>query len=64
MPLFTLAIRIETAADIRLQRLKIREREKFGSRIDIGGDMYDNHMKFINWAATYEDGGMDMRSKR
>ena len=62
--LFTLAIRIETAADIRLQRLKIREREKFGSRIDIGGDMYDNHMKFINWAASYDDGGMDMRSKR
>lgn len=64
MPLFTQAIRIETAADIRLQRLKIREREKFGSRIDIGGDMYDNHMKFINWAASYDDGGMDMRSKR
>ena len=63
IPLFTLAIRVETATNIRLERLKIREREKFGSRIDIGGDMYDNHIKFINWAAAYDNGGMDMRSK-
>lgn len=63
IPLFTLAIRIEADTNIRLERLKIREREKFGSRIDIGGDMYDNHAEFINWAASYDDGGIDMRSK-
>ena len=63
IPLFTLAIRVETDTDIRLERLKLREREKFGSRIDIGGDMYDNHIKFMNWAASYDNGGMDMRSK-
>lgn len=63
IPLFTLAIRVETDTNIRLERLKAREREKFGSRIDIGGDMYDNHVEFINWAASYDDGGIDMRSK-
>lgn len=63
IPLFTLAIRVETDTNIRLERLKIREREKFGPRIDIVGDMYDNHIKFINWAASYDDGGIDMRSK-
>ena len=63
IPFFTLAIRVETATNIRLERLKAREREKFGSRIDIGGDMYDNHTRFINWAASYDNGGMDMRSK-
>ena len=63
IPLFSLAIRVETDTPIRLERLKIREREKFGSRIDIGGDMYDNHIKFINWAASYDNGGIDMRSK-
>lgn len=63
IPLFTLAIRVETDTNIRLERLKTREREKFGSRIDIGGDMYDNHVEFINWAASYDNGGIDMRSK-
>lgn len=63
IPLVTLAIRVETDTRIRLERLEAREREKFGSRIDAGGDMYDNHVKFMNWAASYDDGGMDMRSK-
>ncbi len=63
IPLFTLAIRVETDTDIRLQRLNRREREKFGSRIDFGGDMYDHHVNFMKWAASYDHGGMDMRSK-
>lgn len=63
IPLFTLAIRVETDTDIRLQRLNRREREKFGSRIDFGGDMYENHLEFIKWADSYDHGGMDMRSK-
>ncbi len=61
--LFTLAIRIKTDTSIRIDRLKIREREKYGSRIDIGGDMHDNHIEFINWAASYDNGGINMRSK-
>lgn len=40
-----------------------REREHFGNRIDIGGDMYENHQKLLTWAAAYDDGGIDMRSK-
>ena len=63
IPLFTLAISVETDTDIRLKRLKIREREHFGSRIDVGGDMYINHKKFIEWAGDYDEGGLDMRSK-
>ena len=63
IPLFTLAIRVETDTKIRLERLKTREREKFGSRVDYGGDMYEHHVEFINWAASYDDGGIDMRSK-
>lgn len=63
IPLFTLAVRVETDTDIRIERLKTREREKFGSRIDIGGDMHEHHAEFISWAASYDDGGMNMRSK-
>lgn len=62
MLLFTLAIRVETDTAIRIERLKKREREHFGSRIDIGGDMYENHRKFIDWAASYDSGGLSMRS--
>jgi hypothetical protein len=25
--------------------------------------MYENHQEFLNWAAAYDDGGLDMRSK-
>ena len=37
IPLFTLAIRVETDTAIRIDRLKRRERERFGNRIDLGG---------------------------
>jgi len=63
MPLFTLAVRVETAASIRLERIKRRERERFGSRIERGGDMYDAHLKFMEWASSYDDGGPDIRSR-
>lgn len=63
IPLFTLAIRVETDTAIRIDRLKKREREHFGSRIDAGGDMYENHREFIDWAASYDTGDLNMRSK-
>lgn len=63
IPLFTLAIRLETDTDTRLERLKQRERANFGSRIEPGGDMAENHQNFIAWAAAYDRGGLDMRSK-
>lgn len=63
IPLFTLAIRLETDTQIRIERLRKREREHFGSRLDPGGDMFENHQEFIAWAASYDSGGLDMRSK-
>lgn len=63
IPLFTLAIRLETAADIRIDRLRRRESERFGVRIEPGGDMYIQHREFIAWAKSYDTGGSDMRSK-
>lgn len=63
IPLFTLAVRVKTDTAIRIDRLKRRERERFGNRIDPGGDMYENHREFIDWAASYDSGGLDTRSK-
>jgi hypothetical protein len=43
--------------------LKSRERERFGSRIEAGGDMHATHTAFIEWASRYDNGGVDMRSR-
>lgn len=60
---FTLAVRVETDTAIRLERLEKREREHFGSRIDSGGDMYEIHRNFMDWAASYDTGDLNMRSR-
>lgn len=63
IPLFTLVIRLNTATDIRIERLKRREYEHFGFCIESGGDMFKNHQKFLAWAAAYDCGDINMRSK-
>lgn len=63
IPLFTLAIRVETATAVRIARLRARERVRFGSRLDPDGDMYAHHEKFIRWASDYDDGDVHMRSR-
>lgn len=63
IPYLTLAIRVVTDKEVRIKRLKEREKEHFGSRIEPGGDMYENHMEFLAWAAAYETGDISMRSK-
>ena len=63
IPYFTLAVRLFTPTDVRLQRLKARESERFGARILPGGDMYEEQQAFYRWAAGYDTGGVEMRSK-
>ena len=63
IPDFTLAVRLTLAPDLRLKRLEARERANFGSRRDPGGDMHEAHLEFMDWAARFETGGLDMRSK-
>ena len=63
IPLFTLAIRLVTDTETRIDRLKRREKQKFGERIMPGGDMYTNHMEFLDWAGKYDTGSVNMRSK-
>lgn len=54
IPDFDLVIFIDTATDIRVDRLQRREYERFGNRIREGGDMYDEHIGFIEWAKNYD----------
>jgi adenylate kinase family enzyme len=60
---FTLAVRVITDSSVRIDRIREREKEHFGSRIEMGGDMYQNHLEFIEWAAAYDIGDVNMRSK-
>lgn len=63
IPLFILAIRLVTDTEIRIERLKLREAQKFGARIMPEGDMYTNHVEFIEWVRRYDTGSVNMRSK-
>ena len=63
LPYFTLGVRIEMDQDLRIQRLHQRDVERFGPRIAPGGDMYAQHLEFLEWAKRYDTGGLEVRSK-
>ena len=64
IPMFELAVFLWIPSDIRLQRLRQREIDRFGSEIEDPNDpMYETHKGFLEWAAAYDTGGLDMRSK-
>lgn len=62
-PLFQLAVRIELPPEIRLERLKRREEARYGARLLPGGDMERQHREFMDWAARYDAGGPEIRSR-
>ena len=55
--------KLEMPQPVRLRRLEEREYRRFGPRICPGGDMYRQHLDFMAWAAAYDEGGEDMRSR-
>ena len=63
IPWFTLAVRIELDPDVRIARLIQREKERYGARIEPGGDMYQQHFEFVAWAKLYDTAGVNIRSK-
>ena len=50
-----LIVFLYTPTNIRMERLKNRESERFGARIQPGGDMHRIHEAFIEWAKSYDD---------
>lgn len=62
IPCFSLAVYMVIPADLRMERLLKREKERFGDRISVHGDMYENHMEFVEWARSYDMAGSDIRS--
>ncbi|NWD24787.1 AAA family ATPase [Pseudomonas yamanorum] len=58
-----LVVFIDTPTALRIERLKSRESQRFGARILPGGDMHENHRKFLIWAESYEAGNRAGRSR-
>ncbi len=63
IPLFRLAVWVDTPTETRIERLKAREFARFGQRIRPGGDMYGEHLEFIQWASGYDTDGPKNRSR-
>lgn len=63
IPLFDLVFFIEASADIRSQRLRARESNNYGDRIQSNGDMFESHQTFIKWAEQYDEGYLSGRSR-
>lgn len=64
IPRFDLVVFRLVPREIRLARLSERERGTFGEEaLAPGGRMHENHVAFLEWAASYDDGGLDMRSR-
>ncbi|WP_099204919.1 AAA family ATPase [Scatolibacter rhodanostii] len=53
-PLFDLAIFVYVPAEIRLERLRKREFERYGDAMMPGGLYYEKSQKFLSWAADYD----------
>jgi len=64
IPKFELVVYLYTPAEIRKERIKKREYERYGERIREGGDMFDIHVDFVEWAMTYDTAGLDTRSAK
>jgi hypothetical protein len=64
IPLFELVVFLWVPQEVRMARLHRREQARFGERILPGGDMYESSQAFLARAASYEEGGLDIRSRQ
>ena len=64
IPLFDLVVFLYIPPDIRMERLSLREHQRYGEDINRGGMLFDSHVKFMDWASQYDSGDMDIRSKK
>jgi len=60
--MLTMAVFLITSTEIRIERAENREFNRNGERIKLNGDLYVQHRKFIDYIATYDNGGMETRS--
>jgi adenylate kinase family enzyme len=64
IPQFTHVVFLRVDPQIRLNRLRRREVQRYGERILPGGSRHENSVAFLAWAARYDDGNHSLRSLR
>lgn len=64
IPDFDLVVFLWIPSDLRIQRLHARERLRYGSQIDIGGEKHKSFITFIDWASMYDTGDESIRSRK
>jgi adenylate kinase family enzyme len=57
VPLFDLAVHMTAPVDVRIARIHDREYKRYGERILEGGDMYEEHQRFLMLSARYDTDG-------
>jgi adenylate kinase family enzyme len=62
IPLFDLVVFVYIAQDTRLERLRKRERERYGNAILPSGSRHEESEAFLEWAAAYDTGTRNGRS--
>jgi adenylate kinase family enzyme len=63
VPALTLAVFVYVPHELRMRRIAARERERYGARIEAGGDMFEQSREFVAWAARYDSAGFEQRSR-
>jgi adenylate kinase family enzyme len=50
---------VDTSTEVRMKRLREREFKRHGAKIQEGGDMHEESVKFLEWAEAYEDPNLE-----
>lgn len=64
IPAFSHALFLRLDDEERMRRLRQREAQRYGARIQPGGAMHAQSLAFLEWAAGYEEGDLQTRSLR
>ena len=64
IPFFALVVFLSMPPHRRMARLRHRQHARFGERMLPGGDMYESSQAFLARAASYDEGGLDIRSRQ
>lgn len=64
IPEFELVVFLYVPQPTRLERLKARELGRYGqAALSPGGRLHQTHVAFMDWAAQYDAGGPEVRSR-
>ena len=62
-PYYDIVVYLRLDHAIRMARLRRRETERYGNRIEPGGDMASASAAFLAWASAYDTAGLEQRSQ-